>query len=359
MVTTVKLRGLNKRLARGKWYVSIRRTGQPLLSGFRGSKADLAARLEEPDILRAYGFHAHRAKPAAYASDSLGALVTWFKAECPAWDKLAAASQADYEKTFTYLTPEFDAPLSSIDQPSLTSVRDRAAKARKTRFADKMVSHLSKLFKEGMRRGKTSHNPAAGMDKLHDADPNANHEWTAGEVAAVIERAPRQLLTPLVLARYQGFRGQSCHALLWSAYVPDPVTGRAFRLRMKKNDDGEAWFPCEPETRAHLDALERTSTSICTNEAGVPWESEKQMQSAVSHYLAGLKAKALIRPGCTLHGLRVTYAASIRRMGLDTGVVADALGDRSERMGKHYTRHVEKEHSRMRAFRAKNVVQNG
>ena len=78
------------------------------------------------------------------------------------------------------------------------------------------------------------------------------------------------------------------------------------------------------------------------------------MQSAVSDYLTTLKKDGLIREGCTLHGLRVTYAAAIRRQGFDTGIVADALGDRSRRMGEHYTRHVEKELGRMKIFNGQN-----
>jgi hypothetical protein len=192
------------------------------------------------------------------------------------------------------------------------------------------------------------------MDALtHSADPNANHEWQQVEVKVALERAPRWILTPLVLARYQGFRGQTCKALTWRNYIDDPKTGKAFDLTLRKNAE-MAWFPCEPETRKHLDGLDKTSTFICTTSEGKPWKNEQSMQGSVSDFLTGLKTEGLIREGCTLHGLRVTYAASIRRMDLDAGTVADALGDRSTRMGEHYTRHVEKEAGRMRAWTRKN-----
>lgn len=358
MVTTVKLRGLNKRRSRGKWYVSIRRTGESLLAGFAGTRDELDTKLGEPEMLRAYGFHAKRVPPRHYGDGTLGGLIRWFKDECPAWRDLASASQADYEKTFAYLEPEMDTPLATMDPESVQVACDKAARAKWPRFADKMASHLSKMFKEGSKRGRASGNPARGLDRQHRADPHSNHEWSAAELQTALEMAPQQIKTPLVLARYQGFRGQTCQALSWGHYINDPRSGKAFDLTLRKNNEA-AWFPCEPETRAHLDGLTRTSTSVCTRADGIPWESEKQMQSAVSQFLRGLKAKGLIRKGCTLHGLRVTFAASMRRLGMDTGVVADALGDRSELMGKHYTRHVEKEHSRMRAFNARNVVQNG
>lgn len=51
-----------------------------------------------------------------------------------------------------------------------------------------------------------------------------------------------------------------------------------------------------------------------------------------------------VGPGLTEHGLRVTFAAEIKRVtGANNDQVAAALGDRDTRMGAHYTRHVEQE----------------
>lgn len=357
MVTTVKLAGLNRRQSRGKWYVSIRATGDSLVRGFEGTAAELDVRLAEPEVLRAYAVHIGRSRARVYPDGTLGNLVAWFKDDCPAWPQLSDASRTDYEKSFRYLEPEFDLPVSEIGQAEIYEARNKAAKAKWPRFADKMASHLSKIFSEAIKVRRAHHNPAAGVERLHVADPNANHEWMPAEVGIACAAAPRWILTPIVLARHQGFRGQTCQALLWSAYVADPRSVRAFSIVLRKNAE-PAWFPAEPETRAHLDALERTSTSICTTSEGVPWKNEKAMQGAVSRFLADLKAKGLIRKGCTLHGLRVTYASAMKRLGLDTGIVSDALGDRSHQMGRHYTRHVEKEASRMIAFTRKNGVQN-
>jgi hypothetical protein len=58
------------------------------------------------------------------------------------------------------------------------------------------------------------------------------------------------------------------------------------------------------------------------------------------------KKKGVVQPGLTVHGLRVSFAAGIkrkRRRAVSNAEVAAALGDRDERMGAHYTRHVENE----------------
>jgi len=354
MVVKVKLRGLNIRQSRGKWYVSLRRTGETLLKGWEGTRAQLDVAMGADDFLRRYTTAKNRDRRPVYAEGTLGDLVRWFQSDCPRWRKLAPASQLDYQKTFLYLEPEFDTLVPDITQDAIYDVRDKAATAKWPRFADKLVTHLSTMFKAK----RVFPNPAAGVEKIHTADHNANHEWKPGEVLAALGNAPRHIKTPMVLARYQGFRGQTIKALSWRDYVADAKTVRAFEITVRKNKE-MAWFPCEPETIAHLDGLERTSTLLATTSEGLPWSSEKVMQAAVSDYLTGLKVKNIIRKGCTLHGLRVTYAAAIKRLGIDAGTVSDALGDRSKRMGEHYTRHVEKELGRMRAWNAKNGVQNG
>lgn len=364
MVVRVPLKGLNIRKARGKWYVSYRSTGETLIKGFEGTRAQLERMIASHDFRLLHVQAENRDRRPTYAEGTLGALLKWFKQDCPRWDKLSAASREDYEKSFDYLDaskhevagPVLDFPLNLITQPSIYAMRNKAAKDKWPRFADKLVSHLSTIFKEAVKVDKMASNPAGGVEKLHSADPNANHEWTVDEVQTAIWLANDAVLTPIILARYQGFRGQTCAALTWRNYQADPKTGKAFSLVIRKNNEA-SWFPCAPETRLHLDAVEAAraeakikSTLICLNSDGLPWKSEKVMQGAVSDYLAELKRQGLVREGCTLHGLRVTYAAAIRRQGFDAGIVADALGDRSRRMGEHYTRHVEKELGRMKVF---------
>jgi integrase len=80
------------------------------------------------------------------------------------------------------------------------------------------------------------------------------------------------------------------------------------------------------------------------------------MQTRVSHWLRDRERDGLIGAGTTLHGLRVSYAAWWKRNGASDEEVARLIGDKSVRMGTHYTRHVEDEVSIVRAFsRIKNA----
>lgn len=345
----VKLEGLNVVRARGRWYVYVRETGQKLLSGFEGSRADLERRMGMPDFIASYNGRRVRNLKQTWPEGTLGALVEWFENECPNYQKLSEATKKDYTAAFVYLRPEFDCPLTEIDQVSLYKIRDICALEKKGRFADKMISALSSMFGQAAKRGKIRGNPALGIEKAHKADPNANREWMADEFKAASTAAPEHIRVVMFLARYAGFRGQTIATLQWRDYQDDSRFGKCFRVVTRKNKE-MVWLPAEPELQDLLGSLTRTSLHIATRADGTPWEGEVQMQTDVSHFFRRLEADGKIGAGTTLHGLRVTYAAALKRDGADDSQVAAALGDKSDRMGTHYTRHVEKEAKVIRAF---------
>lgn len=352
MVVKVKLDGLNIVCPRGKWYVYHRDTGKPLIKGFVGTRDDLLKSMESVDFLAAYNALKKRDLTKTYPDGTLGALIQWFENDCPKFIALADATKKDYRAAFLYLAPSWPAPLELFTQPDLYELRDRCAKEKWPRFADKMIAALSSMFSQAVKRGKMPMNPAMGIDKAAKANKGANREWMGWEVKAAMEVAPRHIKTPLILARYAGFRGQTIASLLWREYQDDASFGKCFRVITRKN--GEAvWIPATSEVQSHLSTLDKTALKIATKDSGLPWDNEVQMQTEVSHYLRALEKDGKIGPGTTLHGLRVTYAADLKRDGAGTGDVAAALGDKSERMGAHYTRHVENEVKVVRAFERK------
>ncbi len=89
----------------------------------------------------------------------------------PKWWKLSEATRKDYLAAYDYLRDEFDMVLRDIKQPDLYETRDTCANKKWPRFADKMISALSSMFKQAVKRGKMDFNPCLGMDKIHEADP--------------------------------------------------------------------------------------------------------------------------------------------------------------------------------------------
>jgi hypothetical protein len=376
VVAKVKLEGLNIYQSRGRWYVYRRATGEALIKGFEGDRADLDRAMAKPEFLAAYNRPRQRAASLSASNfpiTTLGGLIFWFtngdidrkdltevgteagddKAGYPKWKKLSVATRKDYLDAYDYLRPEFDIVLSDIIQSDLYDLRDKCAQNKWGRFADQMISALSTMFTQGVKRGNRTGmtlNPCRGMDKAHAADPNANREWFKNELPVALERAPMEIKIPLMIARYGGLRGQSIVVAGWKQYQPDDLTGMCFRFVTRKNQNG-VYLPALPELQTFLAGLDRSSTLIAVRDDGTPWPSEKEMQTAVSHYLRDLERQGLIGAGTTLHGLRVSYAAWWKRTGgANNSEIADLLGDKSERMGAHYTRHVESEANVIRAF---------
>ena len=77
----VKLDGLNIYRSRARWYVYRRATGEALIKGFEGNRADLDREMAKPAFLSVYNRPRQRAA-SFFASDfpmsSLGGLVFWF-----------------------------------------------------------------------------------------------------------------------------------------------------------------------------------------------------------------------------------------------------------------------------------------
>jgi len=123
----------------------------------------------------------------------------------------------------------------------------------------------------------------------------------------------------------------------------------AIQLITRKNKE-PTFIPALTEMQAYLGSLARTSTLIAVRDDGTTWPNEKDMQTKVSHWLRDRERDGLIGAGTTLHGLRVSYAAWWKRNGATDAEIADLLGDKSVRMGTHYTRHVSREDNVIRAF---------
>lgn len=349
----VRLRGLKIARARGKYYIYVRATGETLLKGFEGSKADLIKRLEQPDMIGGYNVRRKR-EPVSYPERTLGWLAAWYQSEdCPEYGKLAVATREDYDAALAYLEPEYDAPLDSITEASLYQVRDECVKKKWPAFADKVMTVLSSMFKAGTKRGKMGSNPARGIDRVRKSDPNANREWQPAEWQAVMALAPAHLKTAYMIARHLGYRSQSIVAVGWKNYQNDPRFRMCFRMAHRKNREDQHWLPASPQLQKYLAGLKvRTKDGlIALRFNGKPWESPEQLQKQSSNFLAKLTAKGLVEPGLTLHGLRATFASEIKRVtGATDDQVAAALGDRDQRMGAHYTRHVEQENRVAIAF---------
>jgi hypothetical protein len=216
MVVRVKFKGLKIANARGKYYVYRRETGEPLIKGFVGSRAELLQKLEHPEFIQVYNRpRLLKRRAGDFPIETLGGFIHWYTCGAiddakesevdgyPKWWKLAKSTRDDYHDAFDYLRPEFDIVLKDITQPALYEVRDTCANDKWPRFADQMIATLSSMFRQAVKRGKMPFNPCLGMDKAHKADPNANREWEPEEwqFARVRSARDQDLPVPRTLRR--------------------------------------------------------------------------------------------------------------------------------------------------------------
>lgn len=351
MVVTMTVSGLKiARNKRGRYYVYLRSTKEALISNFDGDINAVHRRLKEPDLIGRW--NARRPRNAPYPEKTLGWLVAWFTdPERPEWTALSAKTQEEYSDRLLSLEADFDTPLDVITTADLYDVRDKCAAAKWPAYADKMMTALSSMFTAAVRRQIMPSNPAQGIKAAYKSNKNANREWRPEEFETVMRLAPASLRTPYMIARYVGYRSQSIVAVCWTHYQDDAEFGKCFRFTHKKNDE-QHWVPVVTELQAYLASLKVRSTDgeIALRASGKPWESEEQLQKQSSNFLKRLERKGLVGKGLTEHGLRVTFAAWRKRLGATNAGVAAALGDRDERMGAHYTRHVENEINVIQAF---------
>jgi integrase len=352
MVVRVKLKGLKvTRNKAGRYYVYIRGTKRCLVKNFDGTHEALIERLGEIDSMTVYNTTRRQELNKVYTDGTLGALVAWFKTDCAEYAKLSEATRDDYSKAFAWLESGFDCPLDLITTPELYDLRDRCAKEKWPRFADKMIAALSSMFSRAVKRKKMQTNPCMGMDKVHKADPNSNREWFEHEWRFVRENAPLEVLIPLMIARYAGLAGQTIVNLNRNQFLDHPLTGKAVQYTRRKNNK-TTLLPVLPELQEFMTVqkVESADGRIAIRADGTAWAGEKEMQTRVSHWLRDRERDGKIGAGTTLHGLRVSYAAWWKRNGATTAEVTELIGDKSEAMGRHYTRHVESEVSIVRAF---------
>jgi integrase len=375
VVAAAKLEGLQIFQARGKWYVYRRATGETLIKGFVGDRAAVDRELATPEFLNLYNKPRLPKRSAKdFGDGTFGQLVHWFtngdidrdrkdveppgsiEGGFPKWSKLSKATREDYLKAYRWLQDIFDAQLSEFTTAEMYELRDKCANEKKTRFADKMISAVSSMFGTAAERSRMASNPCLGMKKLHDADPDANREWYAKEWKFARDNAPLEVLIPMMAARHIGLRGQTIVSLNRKQFEdhPEGPTGKAVRYTPRKNRKKvkSVFLPVMQEMQDFLAELtvQRADGVIAVRDDGSLWPSEKEMQTRVSHWLRDQERKGLIGAGTTLHGLRVSYAAWWKRNGATDGEIADLIGDKSEAMGKHYTRHVEAENNIIRAF---------
>jgi len=264
---------------------------------------------------------------------ALGMLICEYR-KSPAFLDLAARTRADYQKHFDYLRPIGDTALTRFDRPLVVRIRDKAAAKKGRRFGNYLKATLSVVFAWGRERGYLADNPASGIKAIRrpkDA-PDANRPWSDAERHAVLEAAPAHMRPALALMMFTGLGPKDALALPRNHWRDGAIATRRAKT-------GEPVFWPVP---AELDEILRAAPShdavtLCASSRGLPWTLDG-FRASWARVRIGLEKAGAIGPGLTLYGLRHTVAVILREAGHDERTIADALGQTTVEMARHYAK---------------------
>lgn len=324
----VKLKGLNKvttRLADGRvatyWYAW---KGGPRLQGKPGEPAFVAA------------YNAAVADRRGSQSETLAGLVVLYRSK-PEFLTLAASTQAEWNRWLNRLSAHDIGSLShrALDdrrvRMHLLEWRDEFSDRPRT--ADYGMQVLSRVLGFAVDRGLLTHNHAANIPHLYEAN-RADQIWSAEEIEAFCGKASLRLGQALRLACLTGLRRGDLVKLQWKQ-VGDLVISRATG---KSSGTRVATIPLLNETRALLADIGRgePDETVLTNTRGKPWSP-----AGLTHQMVDASKLAGVEK--TLHDARGTFATRLRLAGLALDEVAEVMGWKLGRVSQVITRYVEQD----------------
>ena len=327
-MTVVRVRGFKIfRDRHGKMRCYHRRTGTPIdLSQNPIGSPGFFAECNRIAELANFG---EIAKPG-----TLGLLISEYRASGAFLEDLAERTRSDYQRVFDYLRPIADTPLTVFNKPLVVRIRDKAGAKRGRRFGTYTKQVLSVLFGWGEERGYLTGNPARGVRSIRKLKgaPRANRPWSDEERYVVLDEAPWHLRVPIALAMFTGVRLGDAIAITRSAY-----DGSSIATTTRKSGQSVYW-PCPIALKQILDsAPPHNAVTLAVNSHGRPW-TQAGFRASWRKFRIGLEHKGMVGPGLTIHGLRHTVGTILAEEGFDNRTIADALGQATEAMAKHYSR---------------------
>ena len=250
-----------------------------------------------------------------------------------AFQDLAPKTKRDYQTYFDYLRPIADTPLVAFDRPLVVRIRDKAAHKGR-RFASYVKSILSLLFAWGSERGYITGNPASGIKDIRRprGSPDANRPWTDGEREAVLDAAPEHMLTAFALMAFTGLGPKDALTLTKAS-----IKGGEISTSRAKTGEPVFWPMPGPLAAILAAAPNHSAVTLCANSRGFPW-TLSGFRASWRTLRTGLEKEGQIGPGLTLYGLRHTVAVILRESGADERTIADALGQKTIEMARHYAK---------------------
>ena len=120
--------------------------------------------------------------------------------------------------------------------------------------------------------------------------------------------------------------------------LPEPaIKGGAHSLNRTNAGEPVYWPIPEPLLEILKSAEPHDAVAVAANSRGCPWTIDG-FRASWAKLRKRLQSEERIGAGLTLYGLRHTVAVLLRKLGYNERNIADALGQGSESMARHYSR---------------------
>ncbi len=264
---------------------------------------------------------------------TLGMLINDYRAHASFTD-LEPRTRSDYQRIFDYLQAIAETPLVRFDRPLIVRIRGKAAATKGRKFANDVKARFSGLFGWGAERGYLASNVASGIKDIRRKKgmPDANRPWTDEERHAVLEAMPDHMKPAIALMMFTGLGPKDALVLPKSFYKDGEIATK------RSKTGAPVFWPIPGELAEILDrAPKHNATTLCVNSNGHPW-TESGFRASWRPIRLKLEKEGCIGPGLTLYGLRKTVAVILREIGYDERTIADALGQKTIEMARHYAK---------------------
>jgi integrase len=272
-------------------------------------------------------------KSAEPKPGTLGILIAAYRAH-PAFTDLAPRTKSDYQAVFDYLKLIADTPLVRFDKPLVVRIRDKAAQDKGRKFANDVKARFSGIFGWGSERGYIASNPAAGIKDIRrrkDA-PDANRPWADEERESVLAACPAHIKPAIGLMMFTGLGPRDALTLPKGFYKAGEIA-----TRRSKTSEPVFWECPAPLAAILAEAPTHDAITLCANSDGKPW-TISGFRASWRPIRLELERAGKVGPGLTLYGLRHTVAVILREIGMDERTIADALGQKTIEMARHYAK---------------------
>src|SRR3984893_2353434 len=264
---------------------------------------------------------------------TLRLLITEYRAS-PAFLDLAPRTRLDYQRCLDYFAPSCDTALVKFDRGLVVRIRDKATARHGRRFGNYVKALISIVFAWGAERGYVASNPAEKVKNIRRqrGSPEANRPWADEEREAVLKAVPMHMLPAIGLMMFTGLGPKDALRLPRTFY-------KAGEIATRRSKTGEPVFWPAPRTLREIlaDGPDDSAVTLCANSNGRPW-TDDGFRASWRKIRIELERQGLVGPSLTLYGLRHTVAVILRESGADERTIADALGQKTIEMARHYAR---------------------